>query len=255
VTALLRFDAVSAGYGGVQALFEVGLEVRANETVALLGANGAGKTTTLRALSGVVDVPSGTIEFDGRRIETLRPHHRVAAGIAHVPEGRLIFGTLTVEENLLMGAHVVRGDKAEVRRVLDRAYDMFPILKERREQAGGTLSGGEQQTLAIARGLAANPKLLAIDEASFGLAPRAVDQIFETIAAIGASGDSILLVEQNVSRSLEVADRAYVLETGRVVFAGTAAEARKHPEMADFYLGSRKTRTPRKPVKGRTRRR
>ena len=240
---LLRVDQLSAGYGAALALFDVSLEVHENEAVALLGANGAGKTTLLRALSGVIPIAAGGIEFAGERIDNRASHRRVAMGLAHVPEGRLIFATLTVEENLVMGAHVRRGDKGEVRRALERAYEMFPVLAERRTQQGGTLSGGEQQMLAIARGVAAGPKLLAIDEASFGLAPVAVEHIFDAIRRIKEAGVSVLLVEQNVPRSLELAGRAYVLETGRIVFSGTAAQARKHPEMADFYLGKGKQKT------------
>ena len=233
----LKMSGITAGYGNVPILFDVDIETHEGETVALLGANGAGKTTLLKVLSGIVPLRSGEIELLGERIERWGADKRVAHGLAHVPGGASIFPTLTVEENLRMGAHVFRRNQRKVSESIEAGYALFPRLKDRRNQPAETLSGGEQQMLAIARGLATGPKLLAVDEASFGLAPQIADQVFDIIREIKTRGISILLVEQNVPRSLDVADRVYGLESGRVAFSGDPREASQHLEIAELYLG------------------
>ena len=233
---MLRVEDVSTGYGQRRCLEELSLEVREGEIVALLGANGAGKTTTLMMVSGVIPAWSGRIAFFGEDLVGCAPATIVGRGISHVPEGRRILPRLTVLENLELGAYLRRQREA-IRHDLDRAYGLFPILADRRRQLAGTLSGGEQQMLAIARGLMAKPKLLLLDEPSLGLAPKLVLTIFETIRRIHREGIAILLVEQNARLALDVAQRGYVLETGRIVLADTAANLAQNPRVKAAYLG------------------
>jgi len=223
-------------YGAIQAVKGISLEVKDRELVALIGANGAGKTTTLRTISGLFRPRTGSIRYDDMDLTKLAPHKIVAAGISQAPEGRQIFGSLTVRENLLLGA-VRRQDKSEIETDLGRVFDLFPVLKERLNQSGGTLSGGEQQMLAIARALMARPQLLMLDEPSLGLAPLMVRRIFDVVARLKSEGVTILLVEQNARKALEVADRAYVLETGLITVSGTANELAANPEVERAYFG------------------
>lgn len=233
---MLELDNVKAYYGTIQALKGVSLNVQAGEIVTLIGANGAGKSTTLMAISSVVEVRSGSISFEGRDITRLPTDKAVILGITQVPEGRMIFPALTVLENLRMGGYL-RRDRAGLRRDEEYVYQLFPILKERCNQAGGTLSGGEQQMLAIARALMARPKLMLLDEPSLGLAPIVVEHIFEVITRINAEGTTILLVEQNAQMALQIAHRGYVLETGRVVMSATAQALLADPKVKEAYLG------------------
>ena len=237
MSALLSVENLSVSYGGIRALKEVSFQVGAGEVVTLIGANGAGKSTTLRAISGLVRPSAGRIVFDGRDIARQAPHDVVRAGIAHVPEGRGIFTNLTVRENLELAGFVRRRDKAALAAAQERVFRLFPRLKERLDQPGATLSGGEQQMLAFARSLVTGGKLLLLDEPSMGLAPVLVDQIFGVIREIKREGATLLLVEQNAYQALAVADRAYVLETGRIVLQGPAAELRDSPEVKRAYLG------------------
>lgn len=216
-------------------LFGIDLDVAAGELVALVGANGAGKSTVLGTLSGLVRATSGTVTFAGRDITNVRPEVIVKAGIAHVPQGRRLFGPLSVEKNLLLGAHL-RRDR-DVRSDLARVLGYFPALKDKLAREAGTLSGGEQQMVAIGRGLMAKPKLLMVDELSLGLAPKVVDRLVDVVQGINRDGTSLLLVEQDVLVALDVADRAYVLENGRVVLAGRAAELKDDPGVRKAYLG------------------
>jgi branched-chain amino acid transport system ATP-binding protein len=220
---VLQVRDVRIAYGRVPAVHGVSFDVEAGRIVAIVGANGSGKSTLLRAVAGLNRVESGDIRLDGRPIERLPAHRRVALGLALVPEGRHLFPKLSVQRNLELGAYT-RRDRQEVAASLERVYGIFPVLKDRRTQSAGTLSGGEQQMVAIARGLMSSPRLLMLDEPSWGIAPMLVNRIFETIAAINRGGVSILLVEQNVPRALSLAHRAYVLQTGRVVLSGTGAE-------------------------------
>jgi branched-chain amino acid transport system ATP-binding protein len=233
---LLRLNGIEAYYGRIRALKGVSLEVPVGGVVALLGANGAGKTTTLRAVSGLLRPARGTVEFGGRRVERAGAERLVRAGLAHVPEGRQIFPELTVRENLRLGSYT-RRDRAAIAGDLRRVYDHFPVLEERAGQFGGTLSGGEQQMLAIGRALMARPRLLLLDEPSLGLAPRLVQEIFRIIAEIRAEGTTVLLVEQNVHMALAVADYGYVLESGQVALAGASGELRQREEIRRSYLG------------------
>ena len=233
---MLRLSDIRVFYGAIQAVKGLSIEVNDRELVALVGSNGAGKTTTLRSISGLFRPRSGSIEYNGEDLTSLAPHQIVDRGIAQAPEGRQIFGSLTVRENLLLGASR-RKDREALDGDLDRVYELFPVLRERLRQAGGTLSGGEQQMLAIGRALMARPRLLLLDEPSLGLAPLMVNRIFEVIARLKAEGVTILLVEQNARKALEIADRGYVLETGRVVLSGTARELAKNPEVERAYLG------------------
>jgi len=233
---LLTVDNLNVYYGGVHALRGVSFTVGKGEIVSLIGANGAGKSTTLRALSGVVRPASGSIVHDGKPIGGLAPHRIARLGIAHVPEGRGVFANMTVRENLEMGAYT-RGSRAEVAESFGRVFALFPRLSERASQMAGTLSGGEQQMLAIGRALVQRPDLMLLDEPSMGLSPLLVDEIFRLVAAINRAGTTILLVEQNASMALSVADRAYVLETGEVVLSGMASELREHPKVREAYLG------------------
>jgi len=233
---LLRLERVSAAYGRIQALRDVSLEVPAGSVVALLGANGAGKTTTLRVISGLLRPTAGAVYFDGRRIDRLPPEAIVRLGVAHVPEGRQVFADLTVGENLVLGAYA-RRDRRNIPADLERVFNLFPVLRERRKQLAGTLSGGEQQMLAIGRALMARPRLLLLDEPSLGLAPMVVREIFRTVRRINAEGTTVLLVEQDASRALQVAQTAYVLQTGQVVLRGPAAELRQNEAVRRSYLG------------------
>ncbi len=228
---MLTVDLLETGYAAVQILRQVTFDIRENEIVSLLGGNGAGKTTTVKSLSGLIPVAAGRITFGGRDITTLPAHERVAAGLVQVPEGRKVFPSLTVLENLELGSYLPR-PKERRRESLRRVMDMFPILKERSRQAAGTLSGGEQQMLALARGMMALPRLLMLDEPSLGLAPMVVEEIFTAISTIRQSGVTILLVEQNVPQALSISDRAFVLEDGRIAISGTGqrtSERRAHP--------------------------
>ena len=233
---MLRVEGLEAGYGQRRCLSGVSLEVRAGEIVALLGANGAGKTTTLMALSGLVRASSGEMTFKGVRLNGRAPAQIVGLGVSHVPEGRRVLPRLTVLENLELGAYR-RRDRAGIRRDLARVVELFPILAERRRQLAGTLSGGEQQMLAIARGLMARPTLLILDEPSLGLAPKLVVTIFETIQRINREGVTLLLVEQNAYLALRIAHRGYVLEAGRVVLSDTAERLAQNPHIKAAYLG------------------
>ena len=231
---MLHLEGIDVYYGEIHALRAVALEVLEGEIVALLGNNGAGKSTTLKTVSGLLRPRRGAITLEGRSLAGVPPHAIVAQGIAHVPEGRRIFNRLSVRENLSMGAYLrsdggIAGD-------LDRVFDLFPRLKERIGQVAGTLSGGEQQMLAIGRALMANPRLLLLDEPSMGLAPVLVEQIFATIDSINRQGTTILLVEQNAAMALSIAHRGYVLETGAVVLAGSAAELAGNAEVRRAYL-------------------
>ncbi len=236
MAALLNLDLLRAGYGPIDALHDVSIQVSEGEIVALIGANGAGKTTTLMSISGVVKTRSGTVSFDGRDITRMPPHGIVKLGLAQSPEGRKIFPRLSVLENLQMGAFT-RTDPAGVATDIERAFTMFPILRERKSQAGGLLSGGQQQMLAIARALMAKPKLLMLDEPSLGLAPQIVVQIFDVIKELNNAGMSILLVEQNARMALKVSHRGYVLETGRVTMADEAQKLLHDPRVRAAYLG------------------
>lgn len=227
---------VDVHYGEIQALHSVSVEVREGEIVTLIGANGAGKSTTLRLISGLVRPSRGEVLFEGLSLARLAPHQIVALGICHVPEGRRVFAGLTVQENLEMGAYLVRG-RSRLRQALRDVYDVFPRLEERRAQRAGTLSGGEQQMLAIGRALMVHPRLLLLDEPSLGLAPTLVQSIFGVIGEIRRRGTTILLVEQNAHMALRVADRGYVLETGRIVLCDTAANLEANPQVRAAYLG------------------
>jgi branched-chain amino acid transport system ATP-binding protein len=232
--ALLELSDVDVRYGAIPALRQVDLHVEEGEIVALLGANGAGKTTTLRTISGLVHPSSGTIHFDELHISLLPPHEVVALGIGHVPEGRRIFPRLSVIENLEMGAYRRKG---KLNDDFDRVFELFPILKQRRRQEGGTLSGGEQQMLAIGRALMSHPRLLLLDEPSMGLAPLIVEAIFGIIGQIRASGATVLLVEQNAAQALQIADRGYVLENGLIVMSDRAATLLDDDRVRRAYLG------------------
>jgi branched-chain amino acid transport system ATP-binding protein len=223
-------------YGGIQALKGISIELVRGELLAIIGANGAGKTTLLRTISGVLRARAGSIRFEGREINRLSPYAIVHLGIAHSPEGRQLFPGLTVLENLRLGA-VQRRDRAEIDKDLEYVYSLFPVLRERRLQRAGTLSGGEQQMCAIGRALMARPRLLLLDEPSLGLAPLLVERIFDVIARLKSEGVTLLLVEQNAHMALEVADRAYVMETGRIKLSGSAAELAADPEVERAYLG------------------
>src|SRR3989344_30488 len=234
--SLLETRGLEVSYGQIKAVKGIDIEVKQGELVCLIGANGAGKTTTLKALSGMLPPSQGEIRFDGERITGTPSHALVRRGIALVPEGRGIFGRLTVEENLRLGAYA-RRDSAGIRQDLARAYDLFPRLAERRRQFAGTLSGGEQQMLAIGRALLSRPRLLLLDEPSMGLAPMLVQKIFETIRRIAEEGMTLLLVEQNARLALEVSHRGYVMESGNIVLADSAKALLKDPKVQHAYLG------------------
>ena len=232
----LTVQAAEVYYGRVHALRELSFDVHEGEIVCLLGNNGAGKSTTMNMLSGLVRPKSGTVRWGDMDLATAKPWDIVAAGLIHVPEGRRIFSTMTVHENLLLGGYTVSDQKLIARRV-DQVYALMPRLAERRKQQGGTLSGGEQQMVAIGRAIIGGPKLLLLDEPSMGLAPLVVKQVMETIQAVNAQGTTVLLVEQNARAALRIADRAYVVETGRATLEGTAAELAADARVVDAYLG------------------
>lgn len=234
---LLTVEALRVGYGKVEVLHGIDLTVAPGEIVALLGSNGAGKTTTLRALSGLEPVRGGTVTLDGKTISGLAAHAITALGLAHVPERRRLFAPLTVEENLKLGGYLIRGEHAELRRRIETMYALFPRLLERRTQLAGTLSGGEQQMVAIARALILQPKLLVLDEPSMGLAPLVVRAIFTIIRRLRDDGMGILLVEQNARQTLKIADRAYVLESGSIMLSGDAASMAADQRVQAAYLG------------------
>ena len=223
-------------YGAIHALKGVSFHLNEGEIVALIGANGAGKSTTLKAVSSLVNVRSGEVNYRGESLLEVAPQDVVKKGIIHVPEGRQIFPRMSVVENLEMGAYI-HNDKEQIEKDMEAMFERFPRLRERRKQSGGTLSGGEQQMLAIARGLMAHPQLLLLDEPSMGLAPIIVEQIFDIVRDINQQGTTILLVEQNAQMALSIADRGYVLETGRVVLEGDAGELMENPDVQQAYLG------------------
>ncbi|MBA3451100.1 MAG: ABC transporter ATP-binding protein [Chloroflexia bacterium] len=233
---MLALHDVRVFYGAIQAVKGISLEVREHELVTIVGANGAGKTTTLRTISGIYRPQTGSITFEGKNLAALPSHDIVSLGISQAPEGRQIFGSLSVRDNLTLGA-TRRGDRAGIAHDLDYVYSLFPVLGERLNQSGGTLSGGEQQMLAIARALMAKPRLLLLDEPSLGLAPMLVNRIFAVISRLKETGVTILLVEQNARKALEIADRAYVMETGRIILEGTARDLAANPEIEKAYLG------------------
>jgi branched-chain amino acid transport system ATP-binding protein len=234
--SLLQLQHLEVAYGGIAAVKGIDLGVAKGELVCLIGANGAGKTSTLKAIAGLIAVAADLIRYDGAPIGGMRSFELVRRGLALVPEGRGVFGQLTVEENLAMGAYV-RSDAAAVRQDLARVYSLFARLAERRNQSAGTLSGGEQQMLAIGRALMSRPKMLLLDEPSMGLAPLMVQKIFETILAVAKEGVTILLVEQNARLALEVSNRGYVMETGLITLSGPARELLKDPKVRSAYLG------------------
>lgn len=233
---LLNADRIDAGYQGVQVLRQVSFQINQGEIVSLLGGNGAGKTTTVKTLSGLVPIRGGTVNFDGQDITAMPAHKRVATGLVQVPEGRKVFPSLSVQENLELGSYLPE-PKKQRQASLDRVMAMFPILEDRSQQAAGTLSGGEQQMLALGRGLMSLPKLLILDEPSLGLAPLIVQEILEAILEIRKEGVTILLVEQNVPQALSISDRAYVLEEGRVVITGSGRELLDDDRIRKVYLG------------------
>jgi branched-chain amino acid transport system ATP-binding protein len=234
--SLLALEGLQVSYGGIRAVKGIDLHVEPGELVCLIGANGAGKTTTLRAITGLVRAAAGRIVYDGGDIAALRVHEIARRGLALVPEGRGVFAQLTIEENLAMGAYA-RADRAGVAADVERAFTLFPRLRERRRQTAGTLSGGEQQMLAISRALMSRPKLLLLDEPSMGLAPLMVERIFEVVRTIAAEGVTMLLVEQNARLALEVSHRGYVLEGGLVAFSGEARSLLGDPRIREAYLG------------------
>ncbi len=236
MTALLELDDVRVRYGGIEAVKGISIRVDEGEMVTLIGGNGAGKSTTLKAISGVKRPASGQIRFRGERIDNLAPHEIVELGISQAPEGRKIFGAMSVKENLEMGAYG-RRDHHGVREDFERVHTLFPVLKEREKQAGGTLSGGQQQMLAIGRALMARPQLLTLDEPSMGLAPLLVERIFELLQEIHGQGTTVLLVEQNAHMALNVADRGYVIESGNIVLEDSAQSLLGNDDVRKAYLG------------------
>lgn len=233
---MLKISNLNVFYGGIHALTDVDIEVNEGEIVTLIGANGAGKTSTLRAISGLVSPASGTIEFEGQKLNKVPPHKIPYMGISHVPEGRRIFANMSVAENLQLGAYC-RKDKSNIEKDYEAVFEKFPRLKERMKQRAGTLSGGEQQMLAMGRALMARPKILLLDEPSMGLAPIIVEEIFSIIQDINKSGTTILLVEQNANMALSIANRAYVIETGRITLEGKASELLSNESVKKAYLG------------------
>ncbi|MBV9468655.1 MAG: ABC transporter ATP-binding protein [Abitibacteriaceae bacterium] len=234
---MLQVENLNVYYGVIHALHDVSLAVGAGEIVTLIGSNGAGKSTTLLTLSGLLQPTSGNVRFEDKDLLSLLPHQRVTRGLVQVPEGRRVFSTLTVAENLDLGSYT-RRDKAQVKQDLEEVYALFPRLRERRGQQAGTLSGGEQQMLAVGRAMMSRPRLLLLDEPSLGLAPLLVKEIFNVVKRIRDQGVTVLLVEQNAHMSLAIADRAYVLETGRVVMSGPAQEIARDPRVKEAYLGT-----------------
>ena len=234
--ALLSMGDVQASYGDFQALFNITLEIRPGEIVTLIGANGAGKTTTLRVISGLLRARQGRIEFEGQNISRLAPHEIVVRGVSHVPEGRQLFPHMSVEENLALGAYIERV-RPRLKELMEEQFEFFPRLKERRRQLAGTLSGGEQQMVAIARGLMAAPKLLLLDEPSLGLSPKIVEEVFAKVQQIGKLGLTVLIVEQNVVDGLSISDRGYVVENGAITLQGTPKELLGNEQIRAAYLG------------------
>jgi branched-chain amino acid transport system ATP-binding protein len=233
---MLKVENINISYGAIHAIHDLSLEVNSGEIVTLIGANGAGKTSTLRAISGLNQIKSGEITYDGKVISNIGAHKIVSYGLSQVPEGRRVFGDQTIEENLLLGAYL-RKSKSEIKASMEEVFTLFPRVKERRKQLAGTMSGGEQQMLAIGRALMAKPKLLLLDEPSMGLAPIVVEEIFEIIKNIRKAGTTILLVEQNANAALQIADRGYVLETGSVVLEGLAQDLLHDDSVRKAYLG------------------
>ena len=234
--ALLQAQGLTAGYGKMPILHDVSLEVRAGEMVSIIGPNGAGKSTALKSMVGFVKVSSGHVRFDGQEITGLRPDQVLPRGLAYVPQGRIVFPQMTVLENLEMGGYIER-DGRRIREALEQVFGLFPILSERQRQKAGTMSGGEQQMVAIARALMTRPKLILLDEPSLGLSPKFVSLIFDKLMAMKQSGYTLVVVEQNAAKALAVADRGYVLELGRNRFAGTGAALLADPEVKRLYLG------------------
>lgn len=234
--AMLKVTDLQVYYGVIQAIKGVSFEVNEGEAIALIGANGAGKTTILHTITGLVEAKGGTVEFEGKNITRMPGHKIVTLGMAHVPEGRRVFAELTVLENLKMGAYT-RKDKNEIEASLKMVYKRFPRLEERKNQLAGTLSGGEQQMLAMGRALMSHPKIILMDEPSMGLSPIFVNEIFDIIQEVSASGTTVLLVEQNAKKALSIADRAYVLETGKIVLEGDAKELMNDESVKKAYLG------------------
>lgn len=233
---MLSLNGVVTYYGNIQALRGISLEVEEGEMVALIGSNGAGKTTTLRTISGLLPVHSGEVRFRGEPIHSIPPFQIIKKGIAHCPEGRRVWPDMTVFENLRMGAYL-RRDLFEIRNDLEKMYELFPILRERQSQLAGSLSGGEQQMLAIARALMSKPKLLLLDEPSLGLAPIVVEKVAETITALNRAGATILLVEQNANLALAISSRAYVLQVGKIILSGVSKDLLVNEEVQKAYLG------------------
>jgi branched-chain amino acid transport system ATP-binding protein len=233
---LLQVHDLKVAYGGIQAVKGVSLQVREGELVSLIGSNGAGKTTTMKAITGLLSLAGGHIEFAGQTIDGQGPWDLVHQGLAMVPEGRGVFTRMTILENLQMGAYI-RNDNAEIAHDIERVFTTFPRLKERRDQLAGTMSGGEQQMLAMGRALMSRPKVLLLDEPSMGLSPIMVDKIFEVVSEVSAQGVTILLVEQNASRALQIADRAYVMESGLITLSGQASDMLHDPKVREAYLG------------------
>lgn len=232
---MLRLERLTAGYRRLQILHDVDLEVRQGEIVALIGANGAGKTTTLRTISGLVSVSAGSVTFDGQRIDGMRPDRIVGRGLVHVPQDRGLFGPLSVAENLQMGAYT--RDRAEIASSLDEVFALFPILASRRSQRADTMSGGQQQMLAIGRAMMARPRLLTLDEPSIGLAPNLVAQVLDAVVKIRDAGVTVLIVEQNAAHALKISDRAYVLESGSIAIEGRGADLVDDDRVRAAYLG------------------
>jgi branched-chain amino acid transport system ATP-binding protein len=233
---MLKVSGIDVFYGDLQVLWDVSFEVRDKEILVLVGANGAGKSTTLKTISGLLKPPKGTIEFDGVRLDQLSPDKVIGQGVVHVPEARRLFREMSVEENLIMGS-LSPGAKKKRAQTMEWVYELFPRMKERRKQAAGTLSGGEQQMAAIGRGLMALPKILMFDEPSLGLSPILVQEVFQIAKRINKEGVTVLLVEQNVRQTLTMCDRAYVLENGRVVLEGTGKSLMDNPHVKEAYLG------------------
>ena len=235
-TPLLQVQDLRVAYGGIQAVKGVTLEVRSGELVSLIGANGAGKTTTMKAITGLLPAAQGRITVDGREVRGQGPWDLVRQGLAMVPEGRGVFTRMSILENLLMGAYI-HDDRAQIDADVQRIFALFPRLKERRDQLAGTLSGGEQQMLAMGRALMSRPRVLLLDEPSMGLSPLMVDKIFEVVRDVSAQGVTVLLVEQNASRALQMADRAYVMDSGQISLSGAASDLLRDPQVRAAYLG------------------
>lgn len=235
--SILKIENLSVSYGNIKALKGISLEIEEGEVVSLIGANGAGKTTTLQTISGLLPIGDGDIFFEDKSIKKEKSYKITRKGIAQVPEGRRVFKGLSVEDNLKMGAISLKVSLEDLKSELDKIYKLFPVLKERKKQKAGTLSGGEQQMLAMGRALLTNPKVLLLDELSMGLSPLFVDKIFDTIRILKEQGRTILLVEQNANLALDISDRAYVLETGKIVKEGRAADLKTDPDVKAAYLG------------------